>query len=56
MRRCGVEPVVRRVRVGVSTNGGMDYASWARVPFPTKNERLVKKKAVEGASEGVSWT
>ena len=49
VRRCAVEPVVRRERVGVSTNS-VDYASWSRDidPFPTKNERLGKENAVEG--------
>jgi len=38
-----VEPVVRRERVGVSTNGVVDYASVSEATFPTKNERLAKK-------------
>jgi hypothetical protein len=33
-----VEPVVRRERVGVSTNGAVDYVSVSRLTFRTKNE------------------
>lgn len=41
-----MEPVVRRERVGVSTIESVDYASWSRITFPNKNERLAKKSEV----------
>jgi len=54
VRRSVVEPVVRQERVGVSTNGVMDYASWSDVPFPTKKRATGEEKRRRAVNEGLS--
>lgn len=55
VRSGGVEPVVRRECVGVSTNAAMDYASRSRVPISYQKRVTGEEKLSRRVSEGASY-
>lgn len=55
VRRCGVEPVVRRVRVGVSTNGSDGLRSRVEASFSYQKRVTGEEKRGRGVSEGASY-